>query len=163
MSNEWTEIPDRIVKFSARIIKLVNAISGTSAGKKISDQLVRCGTSIGANYEEAHGAQSRADFAHKMQIALKEARETRYWLCVILEAELAPGFGVEALVDEATQLRAILGKSVATIRGTAKPSPSKSVASKPDVAGASGDGQVQSNWATRALPKSSPPPDRQTT
>lgn len=121
MSNERMEISERLIKFSGRIIKLMNVISCTSAGKKIADQLVRCGTSVGANYEEAHGAQSRADFAHKMQIALKEARESRYWLCVILEADLAPGFGVEALIDEATQLRAILGKSVATIRGTAKP------------------------------------------
>lgn len=138
MSNERMELSERIVKFSGRIIKLVNVISGTSAGKKIVDQLVRCGTSIGANYEEAHGAQSRADFAHKMQIALKEARESRYWLCVILEADLAPGFGVEALIDEASQLRAILGKSVATIRGTAKPT-------------------------LRVLPKSPLPQDRRTT
>ena len=116
----------------------MNIISGTSAGKKIADQVERCGTSIGANYEEAHGAQSRADFAHKMQMALKESRETRYWLCLVLEADLAPGFGVEALIDEATQLRAILGKSVATIRGSAKPPP-------------------------RVLPKSSPPQDRRTT
>ena len=116
----------------------MNVISVTSAGKKIADQLVRCATSIGANYEEAHSAQSRADFAHKMQIALKESRETRYWLCVILEAELASGFGVEALIDEATQLRAILGKSVATIRGTARPD-------------------------LKALPKSLTPQDRRTT
>ena len=138
MLDEQIGISERIIKFCGRIIKLVNVISETSAGKKVADQLVRCGTSIGANYEEAHGAQSRADFAHKMQIALKESRETRYWLCVVLEADLAPGFGVEALIDEATQLRAILGKSVATIRGTAK-SP------------------------LRVLPKSSPPQDKRMT
>lgn len=138
MSNEQTDISERLVKFSGRIIKLLNVISGSSAGKKIADQLVRCATSVGANYEEAHGAQSRADFGHKMQISLKEARETRYWLCVILEAELAPGFGVEALIDEATELRAILGKSVATIRGTSK-------------------------TPLRVLPKSLMPQDKQTT
>lgn len=138
MANERMDLSERIVKFCGQINKLVNVISGTSAGKKIADQLVRSGTSIGANYEEAHGAQSRADFAHKMQIALKESRETRYWLCVILEAELASGFGVEALIDEATQLRASLGKSVATIRGTAKPD-------------------------LKVLPKSSMPQDRRTT
>ena len=138
MLDEQIGISERIIKFCGRIIKLVTVISETSAGKKVADQLVRCGTSIGANYEEAHGAQSRADFAHKMQIALKESRETRYWLCVVMEADLAPGFGVEALIDEATQLRAILGKSVATIRGTAK-SP------------------------LRVLPKSSPPQDKRMT
>jgi four helix bundle protein len=138
MSNVYDEISNRIIQFNGRIIKLVDTIVGTFAGKKIADQLIRSGPSIGANYEEAHGAQSRADFAHKLQIALKEARETRYWLCLILEAELAPGFGVEALVDEATQLRAILGKSVATVRGTAKP-------------------------ALKVAPKSSMPPNRRPT
>jgi len=138
MSNAYDDISTRIIKFNGRIIKLVDIIVGTFAGKKIADQLIRSGPSIGANYEEAHGAQSRADFAHKLQIALKEARETRYWLCLILEADLAPNFGVEALVDEATQLRAILGKSVATVRGTAKAS-------------------------LKVLPKSSTPQDRRTT
>lgn len=122
MSNEHVRISERIVKFVGQVIRLANAISGSSAGKKIADQFVGFGTSIGANYEEAHGAQSRADFAHKLQIALKESRETRYWLCVVLEAGLAPEFGVEALIDEATQISAILGKSVATVRGTSKTS-----------------------------------------
>jgi four helix bundle protein len=134
----YDDISNRIVKFNGRIIKLVDIIVGTFAGKKIADQLIRCGPSIGANYEEAHGAQSGADFAHKLQIALKEARETRYWLCLVFEADLAPGFGIEALIDEATQLRAILGKSVATARGKAKP-------------------------ALKVLPKSSMPQDRRTT
>ena len=72
------QISERIIKFCGRIIKLVNVISGTSAGKKVADQLVRCGTSIGANYEEAHGAQSRADFAHKLQIAVRNTSTSIY-------------------------------------------------------------------------------------
>ena len=115
------EISNRIIKFNARVIKLVDALADSFSGKKIADQLIRSATSVGANYEEAHGASSRADFAHKLQIALKEARETRYWLAIILEANLTPDFGIEALVDEATQIHAILGKSVATVRGAAKP------------------------------------------
>jgi four helix bundle protein len=121
MSSEKTnELSLRIVKFIGRVVKLVDAVSGSFSGKKIADQLVRCSTSVGANYEEAHGTGSRADFANKLQIALKEARETRYWLNVILESGLAPEFSLESLVDEANQLCAILGKSVATTRGTAK-------------------------------------------
>ena len=123
MSNTTTnELSSRIVKFIGRVIKLVDAITVSFAGKKIADQLVRSSTSVGANYEEAHGTGSRADFTNKLQIALKEARETRYWLCVVLESGLAPEFSLETLVDEANQLCAILGKSVATARGTAKPS-----------------------------------------
>jgi four helix bundle protein len=57
-------------------------------GKKIADELLRASTSVGANYEEAQGAESKADFNHKLQIALKEMRESRYWLCLISEATL---------------------------------------------------------------------------
>lgn len=121
MSSIHEDISNRIVKFNGRLLKLVEGLVSTFSGKRIADQLVRSGPSIGANYEEAHGAQSRADFAHKLQIALKEARETRYWLCIVREADLAPGFEMESLIDEATQLRAILGKACATARGKAKP------------------------------------------
>lgn len=122
MSNTTNELSGRIVKFTGRVIKLVDAITVSFSGKKIADQLVRSSTSVGANYEEAHGTGSKADFTNKLQIALKEARETRYWLSVVLEAGLAPEFSLETLVDEANQLCAILGKSVATARGTAKSS-----------------------------------------
>jgi four helix bundle protein len=122
MENKTNELSGRIVKFTGRVIKLVDSITGSFAGKKIADQLVRSSTSVGANYEEAHGTGSRADFAYKLQIALKEARETKYWLCVVLEAGLAPEISLETLVDEAGQLCRILGKSVATVRGKAKSS-----------------------------------------
>ena len=80
--------------------------------------------SVGANYEEAKGADSRADFSYKLQIALKEMRETCYWLCLIGRLELAGANGrITPLIDEATQLRAILGKAVATSRGKARESP----------------------------------------
>ena len=121
MSDKTNELSARIVKFTGRVIKLIDAITGSFSGKKIADQLVRSSTSVGANYEEAHGTGSRADFTNKLQIALKEARETRYWLSVVLESGLAPEFSLAELVDEANQLCAILGKSVATARGTAKP------------------------------------------
>jgi four helix bundle protein len=120
MTNKTNEFSNRIIKFVARVIKLVDTISNSFAGKKIADQLIRSSTSVGANYEEAHGTASRADFAHKLQIVLKEARETRYWLCIVLEAGLAKEFSLETLVDEAGQMCAILGKSVATTRGKAK-------------------------------------------
>jgi four helix bundle protein len=103
MSSIDDQISNRIVRFNGRILKLVEVLVTTFAGKRIADQLVRSGPSVGANYEEAHGAQSRADFAHKLQITLKEARETRYWLCVVREADLAQGFEMEGLIDEATR------------------------------------------------------------
>ncbi|MFQ5486795.1 MAG: four helix bundle protein [Desulfobacterales bacterium] len=120
MANKTNELSIRIVKFVGRVIKLVDAVKVSFAGKKIADQLVRSSTSVGANYEEAHGTGSRADFINKLQIALKEARETRYWLSVVLESGLALEFSLEPLVDESNQLCKILGKSVATARGTGK-------------------------------------------
>ncbi len=84
------DLGERLLNFAMRIIKLVEALPNTIAGKRIGDQLLRSGTSPGANYEEAQGAESHADFTHKLQIALKEIRETSFWLRVIHRAELLP-------------------------------------------------------------------------
>ena len=73
-----------------------------------------------ANYEEARGADSRADFCHKLQISLKEMRETRYWLCLTERSGLIEGEAIKGLIREATELRAILAKSAATARGKSK-------------------------------------------
>lgn len=82
--------------------------------------MVRSAMSSGANYEEARGADSRADFCNKLQISLKQMRETRYWLCLTERAGLIEGYGVKTLVKEATELRAILAKAIATAGGKAR-------------------------------------------
>lgn len=127
MSNFQTSPPrdlsERLVLFAARVIRFVEALPEKATAKKVSDQLLRSAMSVGANYEEARGAESRADFIHKLHIALKEMRETRYWLCHTVAAGLATEEMGNNLLDEAIQLRAILAKSVATSRGTAKPAP----------------------------------------
>ena len=81
---------------------------------------MRSGTAVGANYEEAQGAESKADFCHKHQVALKEARESNYWLRLLVRAEVVPDERLGTLVDESDQLRAILSKAVATSKGTQK-------------------------------------------
>jgi four helix bundle protein len=117
------DLSDRLIAFSARIIRLLDHLPSTKAGREIEGQLIRSGMGVGSNYNEARGADSRADFCHKLQIALKEMRETHYWLCVIDKAELvADASLLRPLLDESTQLRAILGKSVATARGKARSS-----------------------------------------
>jgi four helix bundle protein len=82
--------------------------------------MVRSAMSSGANYEEARGADSRADFCNKLQIALKEMRETRYWLVLTEKAGLVEGDAIGGVVKEATELRAILSKAAATARGKAR-------------------------------------------
>ena len=78
--------------------------------------MTRSATSAGANYEEARGAESNADFVHKLGLALKEARETHYWLKVIQKAELAKENRMVKIVQEADELCRILGKSRLTAR-----------------------------------------------
>ncbi len=112
------EISDRLVDFASEVIRMVEKIPAKTTVKKLSDQLLRSSTSVGANYEEAQGAESKADFVHKFQIALKEIREAHYWLRVVEKS--MPSLQLHPLIDEARQIRAILSKSVATAKGTAK-------------------------------------------
>jgi four helix bundle protein len=82
----------------------------------IAGQLVRCGTAAAPNYEEGRCGESRADFIHKINIALKELVETRGWLKFIIKADLLAKSRVEGMIDECDQLCRILGKSVATAK-----------------------------------------------
>ena len=84
------ELSDRLLEYGGRIIKVVEAMPGTLVGRRIGDQLLRSGTSVGANYEEARAAESSADFVHKVQLSLKEARESNYWLLLLSKAKTLP-------------------------------------------------------------------------
>jgi four helix bundle protein len=77
---------------------------------------MRAWSSAGANYEEARGAESRADFVHKLGVAWKELREARYWLRLIHRAELVKRTRIASLMQEADELNAILSKSLVTAR-----------------------------------------------
>ncbi len=112
------EISERLVDFASEVIRLMEKIPAKTTVKKLSDQLLRSATSVGANYEEAQGAESKADFVHKFQIALKEIRETHYLLRIV--GKSMPSLELHPLIDEARQIRAILSKSVATAKGTDK-------------------------------------------
>jgi len=87
-----------------------------SAAKHIGRQLVRAATGGGANYEEARGAESRADFIHKIGIANKELRETLYWLRLIEQAALVTEGELVVLIQEANELIAILTASIRTAK-----------------------------------------------
>ncbi len=110
MSNEpkGKEICDRTRAFALRVIKLYQALEKNGVGRVIGKQLLRAGTSIGANVEEAQAAQSKADFVAKMNIALKEARETRYWLTLVLEAELFPETRLNPVLTETEEIIKVL-------------------------------------------------------
>ena len=80
------DIAERLVVLAVTVVKIVDGLPDTPAGKHVAGQLLRSGTSPGANYDEARGAESRRDFLHKVGIALKELQETRYWLRVVAGA-----------------------------------------------------------------------------
>ena len=111
------DLAERLLDFTVRIIKLVNTLPKTSIGKHIGGQLIRSGTSSGANYEEACGAESRSDFAHKLSIVLKELKESRFWLRVIHRTKLITPKRIEPLIQECEELCAIIAKSIITAKG----------------------------------------------
>jgi four helix bundle protein len=103
------KIQERSFQFAVRIVKLCQFLNEKpGVGRTLSNQLIRSGTSIGANIEEAQGGQSRADFLAKMSIALKEARETHYWLKLLSAADVVKLELIAELQSEANEITAIL-------------------------------------------------------
>ncbi|HZS05097.1 MAG TPA: four helix bundle protein [Blastocatellia bacterium] len=117
---ERNELAERLLDYAVRIVKPVESLPHSIAGKRIGDQLLRSGTSVGANYEEAQGAESSGDFVHKLQIALKELRESNYWLRLLTKSGVMPAERMREIVDESNQLCRILSKAVATAKGKSK-------------------------------------------
>jgi four helix bundle protein len=111
------EFSQRCVKFSVKILAFAEKIPKRPVTRPVVDQLVRSSMAIGANTSEAKSAQSRADFISKFEIALKEARETGYWLDVVGQANLTSEIGtLQELVGECYQLTAILVTSIKTAK-----------------------------------------------
>ncbi len=107
------DIAERLVHIAIRIIRIVDELPDTIAGRHVAGQLLRSGTSAGANYEEARGAESKRDFLHKLGISLKEILETLYWLRLVAGAKLIAE-PLADIVGEVEELCRILGKSRAT-------------------------------------------------
>lgn len=103
--------------FALRIVRLCQKLDERPGVSRIlSHQLLKSGTSIGSNYEESQAGQSRADFISKNAIALKEARETHYWLRLLVEPQIIAPELLENLLDEAEQITKILGSIVCRSR-----------------------------------------------
>ena len=110
------ELSERLINFAARVGKVVDALPDRRMARHIAGQLVRCGTSPAPNYEEARAAESRADFVHKLGICLKELRESRSWILLIIRTELLPEHRMGELLDECDQLCKIIGQSIVTAK-----------------------------------------------
>jgi len=110
------ELEGRLIDFAVRIIPLANRLSASFAGKHVTAQIVRSGTSPAANYAEACSAESRADFVHKLRIVVKELNETSVWLRIIGRGVLVKADLLDGLTAECEELKRIIGASLRTAR-----------------------------------------------
>ena len=111
---------DKSIIFASRIIKLNQYLTKTKKETIISKQIVRSGTSIGANINEANYGQSKADFISKMHIALKEAAETEYWLKLLIMSEYITEDMGKSLLSDCLEIKRILIASCKTAKDTSK-------------------------------------------
>ncbi len=107
---------DKSISFAARIIKLSQYLTNNRKESIISKQIVRSGTSIGANINEANYGQSKADFIAKMHIALKETAETEYWLRLLVVSEYITDEEGESLLNDCLEIKRILISSINTAK-----------------------------------------------
>jgi len=105
------DLKKRTKRFALRILRLVAALPNTVVGRAIGGQLVRAGTSVGANYRAACRGRSRAEFIAKIGVVEEEADESAFWMELIIEGKLLRQEKVEALLDEAKELAKIMAKS----------------------------------------------------
>ena len=111
------QLQARTKQFALRIIRLVAALPKNRLGEVLGRQILRSGTSIGANYHEALRASSRKQFISTLQIVLREADETLYWLELILEAEGVKPSRLGPLIAECRELVAIFVATIRTSKG----------------------------------------------
>lgn len=122
-NHQSDQIEDRLICFGVQIIELTDSLPATRAGSHLAGQLLRSGTAPAPNYGEARGAESRADFIHKLDVALKEINETHVWLKMIGRARLADEARIAPILDECGQLARMLNASVQTARRIARQAP----------------------------------------
>jgi four helix bundle protein len=116
MRKKVDQIRDRLLDFSVAIIQICVKLQRTAIGRHIGGQLLGAGTSVGANYEEACGAASRTDFIYKLTIVYREIRESIYWLKLLRKSELLGKEEADDILNEALQIRAIIGESLKTAK-----------------------------------------------
>jgi len=110
------ELEERLIDFAVRIVRLSAHLPRTPAGRHVGGQIVRSGTSPAPNYGEARGAESTADFIHKLRIVLKELNETSIWLRVIERSQLLKAELFTDIVQENSELCKIFTSSLKTAR-----------------------------------------------
>lgn len=116
MENKENVLRDKSYAFALRVVKLYKFLAEEKKEYVLSKQILRAGTSIGANVAEGSQAQSKADFIHKLSIAHKESFETEYWLCLLRDAEYLSPKQAESLIIDCKELQKILTTSIKTAK-----------------------------------------------
>jgi four helix bundle protein len=116
-SDKPEDICERTFNFAVRVIRLCRYLDEKpGVSRTLSKQLLRAGTSVGANIEEARAGQSKADFISKNAIALKEARETCYWLRLLVASKVVDETRVADLMSEADELMRVIGAIIVSAK-----------------------------------------------
>ena len=116
MENRENVLKDKSYKFALRVVKLYKHLTEEKKEYVLSKQVLRSGTSIGANVAEGSQAQSKSDFIHKLSIAHKEAFETEYWLCLLRDAEYITEKQSDSLITDCNELQKLLTSSIKTAK-----------------------------------------------
>lgn len=116
MENKENPLKEKSYKFALRIVKLYKHLTDEKKEFVLSKQVLRSGTSIGANIAEGNQAQSKADFIHKLSISHKEAFETEYWLCLLRDSEYLTENQANSLISDCKELQKILTISIKTAK-----------------------------------------------
>ncbi len=102
------DLEERTLDFSKRVLKLCGALPKNDVNKRLTDQVLRSSTSVGANYIEANEKLSKKDFKHRIKISRKECKETTYWFNLIVEANPKFEERMKSLIQESIEIRKIL-------------------------------------------------------
>jgi four helix bundle protein len=108
MNAEKKDLKDRTEEYALRIIRMFSSLPKTTEAQVLGKQVLRSGTSVGANYREANRGRSKAEFVAKLGDCLKELDETDYWLSLLVKSEIVPVSRMQSLIDETNELMAIM-------------------------------------------------------
>jgi four helix bundle protein len=110
------QLEERLIEFAVGVVRLAADLPKTPAGRHIALQILRCGTAPAPNYAEARGAESRADFVHKLGIVQKELNETSVWLRMLLRIVAEKTENIVAILAENRELGSIIGATLKTAK-----------------------------------------------
>jgi four helix bundle protein len=117
-TSKANDLEKRLISFASVIVSVSSKLPRTPQGRHICDQILRSGTAAAANYGEARGAESRADFIHKLKIVSKELNETTLWLEITAQSSLLSPEAIAAIVAENRELCRIIAASIKTARAS---------------------------------------------